>query len=126
VRAHQRAQLNGTGLEHESRPDAFGIASQNLVPNNPSLDARPLFQAALQYVQSHSIQPLTLDSGSYYFLTYQQSNAILIFPNMSNLTIDLAGSTLYLPGPLLSGGLFVYYSSQLTLQNFQIDYLNPP
>ena len=34
------------------------IASQNLAPNERSLDARPLIQAAIQYIQTHPVQTL--------------------------------------------------------------------
>lgn len=105
---------------------ALGIASENLAPNKPSLDARPLFEAALNYVQSHPVQTLTLDKGNYYLLTNQQSSAVLVFPNLSNMTIDLAGSTFYFVGPQLPNGLQLYYCSNVTLTNFTLDYLNPP
>jgi len=104
----------------------LGIANQNLTPNNSSLDARPLFQAALNYVQSHPVQTLTLDTGAYYLLTNNQSNGVLLFPQLSNLTVDLAGSTLYFNGPLVPNGLVLYYCSNLTLTNFQIDFVHPP
>jgi len=45
------------------------IASQNLTPDNPNLDARPLFQAALDYAKKNKIHLITADQGSYYFLT---------------------------------------------------------
>src|ERR1700752_3016564 len=64
----------------------LGIAQQNLTPNNPSLDARPLIQAAIQYIESHPVQTLTLDTGAYYLLTNTQPNAVLLFPNLSNMT----------------------------------------
>src|SRR5580700_8098010 len=106
----------------------LGIAQQNLAPNNPSLDARPLFQAAIQYIQNHpgQIQTLTLDTGAYYLLTQEQTNAVLVFPVLTNLTVDLAGSTIYFNGPLLPDGLLVYYCTNVTLTNFNTDYLNPP
>ena len=104
----------------------LGIAAQNMTPNNPALDARPLFQAALNYVQSHPVQTLTLDTGAYYLLTNTQSNAVLLFSQLSNLTVDLAGSTLYFNGPLVPNGLAIYYCSNLTLTNFQIDFVHPP
>ncbi len=110
-------------MSHDLVP--LGIASQNLTPNNPALDARPLFQAALQYVQNHPVQTLTLDTGAYYLLTNQQSNGVLLF-NVSNMTIDLAGSTIYFNGPLTPNGLYLYYCSNLVLKNFQIDYVHPP
>ena len=31
----------------------LGIASRNLTPNDPSLDAQPLFAAAVGYVRTH-------------------------------------------------------------------------
>src|SRR5258708_38337515 len=33
----------------------LGIASQNAVPNSPSLDTRPLLQAAIQYAADNGI-----------------------------------------------------------------------
>jgi hypothetical protein len=73
----------------------LGIAPQNLPPNSPSVDARPLFQAALQYAGSHAIQLVTLDHGAYYFLTAQDTNAYLRFSALSDLTVDLVGSRIY-------------------------------
>jgi hypothetical protein len=103
----------------------LGIASQNMTPNTPSLDSAPLFQAAVNYVQSHPVQTLTLDTGAYYLLSYAQGN-VVIFPSLSNMTIDLAGSTLFFEGPLLPNGLAVYSCSNVTLTNFQIDFVNAP
>lgn len=111
-------------MSHDLVP--LGIASQNLSPNNPSLDAAPLFQATLSYVQGHSMQTLTLDTGAYYLLTNQQSNAVLIFNTLSNLTIDLAGSTIYFNGPQFPNGLLLNYCSNLIMKNFQIDYVHLP
>lgn len=105
----------------------LGIASQNLVPNQPTLDARPLFQAALAYVASTpGITLLTLNKGNYYLLSNENGAGVLIIPNLSNLTIDLAGSTFYFVGPFLPNGIQIYYCSNVTLTNFQLDYLNPP
>ncbi len=104
----------------------LGIASQNMTPNTPLLDARPLFQAAINYVQSNPVQTLTLDTGAYYLLTNTQSNAVLLFWQLSNLTVDLAGSTLYFNGPLVPNGLALGFCTNVTLANFQIDYVNPP
>src|SRR5580693_2814639 len=65
----------------------LGIANQNLAPNNPALDARPLFQAAFQYALNHTVQTLTIDTGSYYLLTSELSNAVLVVPGLTNMTI---------------------------------------
>ncbi len=104
----------------------LGIASQNLTPNQPTLDARPLVQAALGYAQNHPVDVLTLDKGDYYLLTNEQSSAVLVVPSLSNVMIDLAGSKLYFVGPQLPNGLQLYYCTHVTLTNFTIDYLHPP
>src|SRR5580704_6797319 len=85
-------------MSHDLVP--MGIAAQNMTPNEPSLDSRPLFQAALQYVQNHPVQTLTVDTGDYYLLSATQGNAVLI-ATLTGMTIDLAGSTLYFLGPQL-------------------------
>jgi hypothetical protein len=119
-------QIDGQVLNMSHDLVSLGIASQNLTPNNPSFDSRPLFQAALNYVQNYPVQTLTLDTGAYYLLTNTQGNAVLMFPNLSNPTIDLAGSTIYFNNPQLPNGLQLFYCSNVTLTNFQIDFVNPP
>ena len=81
----------------------LGIASKNLAPNDPSLDARPLFQAALQYVKNAPTQRLTVDSGAYYFLTPENATTYLNLGAITNLTVDLAGSTIYFANSFLQG-----------------------
>jgi len=103
----------------------LGIATQNLPPDSPSIDARPLFQAALRYAKSHPTQMLTVDHGAYYFLTPENVNAYLNFSSFSNLTVDLAASTIYFAGAFLQGFAFSD-CEHVTLTNFQIDFLNPP
>jgi hypothetical protein len=72
----------------------LGIASNNLRPDSPAIDARPLFQAALAYARSHPVNVITVDRGAYYFLTPQDAQAYLSFSTLSNLTVDLADSTI--------------------------------
>jgi hypothetical protein len=104
----------------------LGIAKQNMVPNNPALDSAPLFMAAANYVQGHAVQTLTLDAGSYYLLSATPYNADVFFYSVSNLTIDLEGSTFYLLGPQVAAGIALVYCTNVILRNFQLDYLNPP
>src|ERR1700722_16282585 len=89
------AGQTGFNLSHDLV--RLGIANQNLTPNTPTLDAQPLFLAALQYIQNNPVPTLTADPGSYYFLTPLAVNpgVYLYFPPLSNLTIDFQGSTLY-------------------------------
>ena len=103
----------------------LGIASKNLAPNDPSLDARPLFQAALQYVKNAQTQRLTVDPGAYYFLTPENSTTYLTLSAITNLTVDLAGSTIYFANSFLQG-FSLSNCRHVLLTNFQIDFLNPP
>lgn len=115
-----RGTLN---LSHDLVP--LGIASQNLVPGDPTLDARPLFQAALEYVAAHPTALITLDHGAYYFLTPQNPQTYLVFSKLSNLRVDLAGSQIYFAHPFLQGFL-VTDCHQVTLANFEADLLTLP
>jgi hypothetical protein len=103
----------------------LGIASQNLVPGDPTLDARPLFQAALEYVAAHDTALVTLDHGSYYFLTSQNPETYLVFSKLSDLRVDLADSKIYFAHPFLQGFL-VTDCHRVALANFQADLLNLP
>jgi len=103
----------------------LGIASSNLRPNSPTTDARPLFQAALLYAQSHSVHLITVDHGAYYFLTPQDAQAYLRFTALSGLTIDLADSAVYFAGAFLQGFELVNCVN-VTLTRFRTDFVNPP
>lgn len=103
----------------------LGIASANLLPDSPRLDARPLFQAALGYVKDHSIHRVTVDRGAYYFLTPQDAQTYLRFLAHSDLTIDLADSTVYFAGAFLQGFALVDCTN-VTLTRFRADFIVPP
>jgi hypothetical protein len=113
----------------------LGIASANLVPDSPTLDARPLFHAALGYVKDHSIHRVTVDRGAYYFLTPQDTQTYLLTPQdtqtylrflaHSDLTIDLADSTLYFAGAFLQGFALVDCTN-VALTRFRADFITPP
>jgi hypothetical protein len=115
----------GTKLNLSRDLVALGIASQNLAPNQPMLDARPLFDAAIGYIRSHSISALTLDKGDYYFLTSDDPTAYLNIVQLSNLTIDLAGSTIFFQMPFLKG-FSISTCQNITLTNFVFDFMTPP
>ena len=103
----------------------FGIAPQNLTPDDSKLDARPLFQAALVYVGKHHTVRVTLDHGAYYFLTSENPETYLVFSELSDLRVDLAGSKIYFAHPFLQGFL-VSNCLRVTLTNFEAELLNPP
>jgi hypothetical protein len=103
----------------------LGIASRNLTPDNPSLDASPLFQAALQYVKQHQTRLLTVDHGAYYFLTPQDSTAYLRFAALSDLLVDLAGSTINFATAFVQG-FILSNCHDVTLTNFHVDFPELP
>lgn len=103
----------------------LGIASQNLHADDPSFDARPLFEAAIRYVRENAVERMTVDRGSYYFLTPQDSGAYLEFAALSDVTIDLAGSRIFFAGAFLRAFGLVN-CDHVTLKNFDIDFIDPP
>jgi hypothetical protein len=103
----------------------LGIAKSNLTPNDPRLDARPLFQSALAYAAVNGTTLITADPGAYYFLTPQMSDRYLQLNAYSNLTIDLAGSDLYLAQVELIGFALIDCTN-VSLANFTIDNLQLP
>jgi hypothetical protein len=118
-----RSEIPFLNLSHDLT--TFGIAAQNLTPNMPSLDAQPLMNAGLQYAKDHHFQIVTIDPGAYYFLTTANPNAYIDLFSYSDLTIDLAGSTIYVNNPYLYP--FSFHDAQrVTLTNFSLDYLHYP
>jgi hypothetical protein len=101
----------------------LGIATTNMTPNQPSLDAGPLFFRAVNYAQAHQISTVIADPGVYYFQTLQTSSAHVAWSFLKNLTINFQGSDLYFAHPLQSG-MFFANSTNLILENFTADY-NP-
>src|SRR5437867_2048290 len=74
----------------------LGIASSNMLPNTPELDAGPLFVRAVTYAKSHNVTLLTVDRGSYYFLTSQSPVVHFTLAQVDGMTIDFQGSDLLL------------------------------
>src|SRR5262249_17252164 len=103
----------------------LNIASQNLAPNKESVDAHPFFQAAVAYAQKHGIRVLTVDHGSYYFLSPQDERAYLLISKTTDLTIDLADSTIHLSNAI-QPGFALFDCQRVTLTHFIIDFQTPP
>lgn len=103
----------------------LGIAATNAQADSPTIDSRPLFQAALTYAQSHPVNRITVDPGAYYLLTPQDTQAYLRLAGLSGVTIDLAGSTFYMAQPFFRAFELVDCVN-VTLTRFGTDYINPP
>jgi hypothetical protein len=104
---------------------SLGIASQNLLPDNPNLDARPLVQTALSYAKKNGTRWITVDTGKYYFLTPQTFDRYLEVNAFTDLIIDFAGSDLYFKNREMIG-LILSDCQRVTLTNFTVDFLNLP
>jgi hypothetical protein len=126
VPAHAGAPTaDGTTVNLSRDLIRLGIATQNLRANDPSFDARPIFEAAVQYVGTHHVERLTVDRGAYYFLTPQDTQTYLRFHSLSDLTIDLAGSKVFFAGAFLQG-FALADCDHVTLTDFDIDFLEAP
>ncbi|HYL77054.1 MAG TPA: hypothetical protein VEU96_22755 [Bryobacteraceae bacterium] len=120
ARAQPPAVLN---LSHDLV--AKGIAAKDMAPNQPTLDARPLFEAGVVYASRNHIPLVTADRGNYYFLSQSADYHHAILNNVNNVTVDLQYSDLYFAhGNVI--GIHVVNSTNLALKNFTVDYLQLP
>ncbi len=102
-----------------------GIASQNMTPNAPALDSRPLFQAGVTYASKNHIPLVTADPGSFYFLTPNSPYQYAYLDSIQNVTVDLQHSEVYVAqGSIM--GIEVDNSTNFTLKNFTIDAIQLP
>lgn len=117
---HHPAGAQATTLNLSRELAGLGIAGSNMVPNQPALDAGPLFMAGVNYAKNHGITTVIADPGTYYFLsTIDNTHAALA--GIDNMTIDLQGASLIFTRPLYYG-LVVYSSTNATIQNFTVDF----
>jgi hypothetical protein len=114
-------QASALNLSHDLV--SLGIAATNMVPNQQSLDAGPLFVQGVQYANSHGIGLVVADPGAYYFLSEQQQFISVPINQLSNLTIDFQGADLYFA--TVNAGFFFTACSNLIVENFTIDRLQP-
>ena len=103
----------------------LGIAERNLPPDSPSTDARPLFQAALDFARGRPVRRITLDRGAYYFLTPQDATAYLRLTSLTDLTVDLDDSTVFFAGAFLQG-FAIINCQRVTLTRLHADFISPP
>ena len=104
---------------------AKGIAAQDMVPNSPSLDARPLFEAGVYYASQNHIPTVTADRGNYYFLSLDNTYQHVFLGAIAHVTVDLQYSDLYFArGNIMA--IDVANCVNLTLKNFTADYLQLP
>ena len=121
---HLLAQAGATlNLSHDLV--STGIAKSNMQPDTPTLDSRPLIEAAVAYAQKNNIATLTADRGAYYFLTLHNPQTHILLNSVSNLTIDLQNSDLYFQQSG-HGAILCQTCSSVILQNFTVDFLQLP
>src|SRR5262245_60535465 len=88
---------------------SLGIAGSNMAPNQPALDAGPLFMAGVNYAKTHGITTVVADPGTYYFLSTDVNTHVWV-AGIDNMTIDFHGANLIFTHPLYYG-LIVYSST---------------
>jgi hypothetical protein len=68
----------------------LGIASSNMPPNQPSLDARPLLEKGVTYANTHNYSQVIAVQGAYYFLSLSTPYLHVNLNGVNNLTIRFA------------------------------------
>jgi len=104
---------------------AHGIASANMQPGQPTLDSRPLLEAAATYAGKNGITTLIANPGDYYFLSQHNSNAHALFNTASNLTMDFQNSNLLFKSSNVAA-IQCNSCTNVTFQNFTVDYMQLP
>jgi uncharacterized protein (TIGR03437 family) len=102
-----------------------GIASTNMTPGQPSLDSRPLLEAAFTYAASHGIANLVADPGTYYFLSMRNANTHVLINGASNVTLNLQNSDLLFANSNVAA-IQCSNCTGVTLENFTVDYQQLP
>ena len=87
------AQTTTFNLSHDLVTS--GIASANMTPGQPTLDSRPLIEAAFTYAAAKGIANLVADPGAYYFLSMHNPNTHVLINGASNVTLNLQNSDLW-------------------------------
>jgi uncharacterized protein (TIGR03437 family) len=97
------------------------IAAQNMTPDSPQLDSRPLFEAGINYASRNRIPTVIADRGRYYFLTQNGDYHHAVLNGVNNVTVDLQNSDLYFAhGAVIA--IHVVNSTNVSLKNFTVDY----
>lgn len=104
----------------------LGIAASDMEPDRPDLDSRPLFQAAVDYVRQHRVARVTLDPGSYYFLTTQTNGRYIYLANLEDVAFAFAGVHLVFKNPYALFAMQVVDSERITFSGFTVDFLELP
>jgi hypothetical protein len=100
---------------------SLGIASTNMTPGQPSLDSRPLLEAAAAYAAENGIANLTADPGAYYFLTPDNANTHVLINAASNLQVNFQNSDLLFASSNISA-IQCTNCANVTFENFTVDY----
>ena len=96
-----------------------------MIPGQPSLDSRPLLEAAVTYATKNGITSLIADQGTYYFLSLHNSNTHVLLNSASNLQLNLQNSDLRFAFSNVSA-IECTNCTGVTLENFSIDYQQLP
>jgi uncharacterized protein (TIGR03437 family) len=118
-----RAQTATLNLSHDLVTN--GIAASNMIPGQPTLDSRPLLEAAVTYATKNGIASLIADPGAYYFLTLHNPNTHVLLNSASNLQLNFQNSDLRFAFSNVSAIECINCASVM-LENFSIDYQQLP
>jgi hypothetical protein len=116
-----------------------GYNMPNMLPNAPGQDSAPLLNDAIQYVVYYNKKnpqtpytEIVAQSGAYYFVAATALNsstqsplAYVVVDSLQNVTIELAGSSLFFANGL-NRAFNVTNCQNFALRNFSVDYQTLP
>jgi len=114
------SKADGSILDVSTDLVSSGIAKQNMLPNDKSIDAGPLLQAAVIYAGKHNITTVKVPLGDYYFLS-TANNAHVYISNTNNVKIDCNNATFNFSSKNASG-IIIRNCNYVGLENVKLDY----
>ncbi|SEO26921.1 Right handed beta helix region [Mucilaginibacter gossypiicola] len=98
----------------------MGIAQQNMLPDNNTIDAGPLLEAAVIYAGKHNYNKVNVPAGTYYFKSVRDNAHAYIF-NTNNVVIECNNATFSFSSRKACG-IIIRNCNYVGIQNVKLDY----
>lgn len=125
ISSHRAVEVNSASnqpstIDVSTDLTTLGIAQQNMLANNMSLDAGPLLEAAVNYANKHNINNINVPAGNYYFLS-TRNNAHVFIANANNIHLQCNDATFNFSSRKASG-IIVRNGKNIGIENVKLDF----
>jgi hypothetical protein len=118
--AHAQIKKQSSVIDVSTDLTKLGIAQQNMLPGDNSIDAGPLLEAAVMYAGKHNFNKVNVPVGSYYFKSVRNNAHAYIF-NTNNVIIECNNATFNFSSRKACG-IIIRNCNYVGIQNVKLDY----